>query len=156
MENQDHSQNPDNQSEPIQQGYTQITLKDLINLIPKINSKGKIPFIIDRDFSSPVCTFLSYNFTELICYVDKFVVENALGGSLDIGDEMRKKYISACKTGRNLVMYFGEAVPKKWLSYVTSEKTAKHKFNQNVIFDLKKNRKRAYFQHIVKPDEDFD
>ena len=34
--------------------------------------------------------------------------------------------------------------------------TSPQKFNQDVIFDCKKNRERAHFAKIVKPEEDQD
>merc|ERR1712226_1127309 len=72
----------------------QMKTQELSDIVKNTFEKnGRIPFIIDR--AGVLKTF--YDYKGIKCEVGKFVVQNIMGGNNNIGEEMRKSYISAIK-----------------------------------------------------------
>ena len=128
-----------------------IQMGAIADICKKTNEAGKVPLIIDSGEDGNVTTFFTYSAN--VCSVGKFVIQNAMGGSNDIGDEMRRSYVGACKYGKTLIYDIGQNFSTKWKEWCS---TADQKFNPNVVFDLKKCKEREHFEKMVKPDEDVD
>merc|ERR1712226_1587158 len=122
-------------------------LKEVINTT---FDGGKIPFIIDT--AGVVAVFLKYSGKP--CEVGEMAFENITGGgNYDIGEEMRKVYVGGARYGGTVMFHMGQTIPEKWKEFCSTDS---QKFNQDVIFDCKKNRERSHFAKIVKPEEDED
>lgn len=130
--------------------------KDAGSIVVKTHTEGKIPFIIDTTEDHKLNTFFKYK--SRMIEVGKMDVQLCMKVGIhknvdDISDEMRFQYVEACKTGGNCIFDLGQAVPLKWRKMCSLKP---QKFNQTIVFDTEKNRKREFFAKIVKSEEDKD
>ena len=132
---------------------TKITIKAFTmdkDVIRKTNIAGKIPLIIDLDGEK----------NQLIDWFEKLHMKKEVimakvtfyfkrHGNPEF--VLRSGYVQGCKFGQPVIYNVDDGFPEKWSSWVS---TNDHHFNQDVIFDLKKNNKREYLAKIIKPGED--
>lgn len=135
------------------QNITKITTRQCSSIVEITNTKGKIPFIVDR--SDALETFFTY--TADVCYVNKLVVQDLLGSpthkSEEIGEHMRQAYITGAKYGKTVIYFLGQVMPDRFNEFCSTKYC---EFNAEIIFDTNKFRKRDEFVKIVKMHEDFD
>jgi hypothetical protein len=117
------------------------------------HSDGKFPFIIDR--SGVMKTFFNYSATTC-CLVAPIVQAAMAGGKADpveMGELMRKSYVSAAKYGNKVVYRMGGALPTDFAKFFGK---GPGKFDPEVVFNPKKFRQRPEFAKVVLKTEDVD
>merc|ERR1712224_166239 len=133
--------------------YKKMTPAQAVEVTMRVNKEGKIPFVID--LTDSLTKFWNYkgHQMDIAGIIVRNAIEDIPEDPQEIGETMRRFYVSACKHGRPLIYNFGQNVPERLNQYMRRKPQC---FNDEIIFDQSKNKEREYFQQIVKPNEDFN